>query len=311
MYLAISNLFPIFVAFVLGFNLKRVYSQLNIGMVEIISNACLYALLVLMGITVGLIPDIMDKLSLVGMSAFCLATASSLSIAVVLKIFHVRSRTVSGENQSSDMADSATFDIMGYIKDPLLLAGLVIIGFLVGYKSLIPNINYDYIISSLLYLLIFIIAVKLSYSGLNLREIFLNRQNIIMTCLTVIASYLGAAMAACFLPLSLSHSLAVSSGFGWYTLSGILLTKMGDPLLGSVAFLCDLFREAIALLLIPTLSRIGNGNIAIGVAGATAMDVTLPIIEKHCGVSYVPVALLSGGIITVIVPFLIPFFYSL
>ncbi|MEG1212391.1 MAG: lysine exporter LysO family protein [Leclercia sp.] len=311
MYLAFSNLFPILVAFVFGFNLKKIYSQLNSGIVERISNACLYVLLVLMGITVGLIPEIMDKLSLVGINALCIATASSLSIAVVLKIFHLRTRTASGEHRTLNEADSTTFDIMGYVKDPLLLAGLVIIGFLAGYKKMVPDINYDFIISSLLYLLIFIIAVKLSHAGLHLREIFLNRQNIIMTCFTVIASYLGAAFAACFLPLSLAQSLAVSSGFGWYTLSGILFTKMGDPLLGSVAFLCDLFREVIALLLIPTLSRLGNGNIAIGVAGATAMDVTLPIIEKHCGVSYVPVALLSGGIITVIVPFLIPFFYSL
>lgn len=311
MYLAFSNLFPILIAFIFGFNLKRLYNQLNIGVVERISNACLYALLVLMGITVGLIPEIIDKLSLVGINALCIAIASSLSIVIVLKIFHLRTQSSAAEIRKGNTFNSGAFDIMGYIKDPLLLAGLVIVGFMAGYKKIIPDINYDPIISALLYLLIFIIAVKLSYCGLNLSEIFFNRKNIIMTFFTVLASYIGAAVAACFLPLSLTHSLAVSSGFGWYTLSGILFTKMGDPLLGSVAFMCDLFREAIALMLIPTLSRIGNGNIAIGVAGATAMDVTLPIIEKHCGVSYVPVALLSGGIITVIVPFLIPFFYSL
>lgn len=311
MYLALSNVFPILVAFALGFNLKRLNFRLNVTLVDKVSNICLYVLLVLMGITIGLIPQILDKLSLVGINAFCIAIASSLSIAIVLKIFHLRNRSAMEMRPSSHLEDTVTFDIMGYIKDPLLLAGLVIFGFLAGYKKVIPDINYDPIISLLLYLLIFIIAVKLSFSGLNLRQIFLNRQNIIMTFFTVFASYLGAAIVACFLPLSFAHSLAVSSGFGWYTLSGILFTKMGDPLLGSVAFLCDLFREAIALLLIPTLSRLGSGNIAIGVAGATAMDVTLPIIEKHCGVAYVPVALLSGGIITVIVPFLIPFFYSL
>lgn len=50
-----------------------------------------------MGITVGLIPDIMDKLSLVGINALCIATASSLSIAIVLKIFHLRTRPEGGE----------------------------------------------------------------------------------------------------------------------------------------------------------------------------------------------------------------------
>ncbi|WP_425531594.1 lysine exporter LysO family protein [Chromohalobacter nigrandesensis] len=120
----------------------------------------------------------------------------------------------------------------------------------------------------------------------------------------------GAFAASFFVPLSLSQTFAISSGFGWYTLSGILLTQLGDPLLGSIAFTSDLIRELFALLLLPMFARIGGGNVAIGVAGATAMDVTLPVIEKHCGSSYVPLALLSGGIITMLVPFLIPFFYS-
>ncbi len=308
---ALSNLLPIFISFIFGFNFKIIYPRLNMKFIDKISNGCLYLLLILMGITIGSISGIFQKLSLVGLNAISIAAASSFSIAIVLAIFHINTQSSDEKKDALDSVQKASFDVMGYIKDPLMLGGLVIIGFIMGNSHVIPIVDYDLIISLLLYFLIFIIAIKLSYSGLNLKDIFFNRKNIAMTCCTVMASYLGAAIISFFIPLSLTQSLAVSSGFGWYTLSGILFTKMGDPLLGSVAFLCDLFREAIALLLIPTLSRIGNGNIAIGVAGATAMDVTLPIIEKHCGVAYVPVALLSGGIITVIVPFLIPFFYSL
>ncbi|ENM0555158.1 lysine exporter LysO family protein [Salmonella enterica] len=311
MYLAFSNLFPILVAFILGFNFKRIDFHISVRTVEKFSNCCLYSLLVLMGISVGTFPGIVEKLSLVGINALCIATASSLSIAITLKIFHVRTRHECGGDNNFRSDNSTSFNIINYIKDPLLLAGLVIIGFLSGYYHFIPDVNYEPVISWLLYLLIFVIAIKLSYAGVNILDILTNRGYILMICYTVIASYLGAAVVSIFLPMSFTQCLAVSSGFGWYTLSGILFTKMGDPLLGTIAFLCDLFREVIALLLIPTLSRLGNANIAIGVAGATAMDVTLPVIEKHCGVSYVPVALLSGGIITVIVPFFIPFFYSL
>ncbi|MFC3395558.1 lysine exporter LysO family protein [Brenneria rubrifaciens] len=310
MNMALSNLLPIFIAFVLGLNLKRVYERVNMGLVDKISNICLYLLLVLMGVTIGLIPDIMQNLSKVGINALSIAAGSSLSIAIVLKVLHIKIRAIEDKGEL-EKGQATAFDIMGYITDPLVLAGLVVLGFFAGYRGVIPSINYEMTISFFLYLLIFTIAIKISYSGISLKEIFLNKQNLVMTFFTVIASYFGAAIVSLFIPLSLTQSLAVSSGFGWYTLSGIMFTKMGDPLLGSVAFLCDLFREAIAFLLIPTLSRIGNENIAIGVAGSTAMDVTLPVIEKHCGVSYVPVALLSGGIITIIVPFLIPFFYSL
>lgn len=311
MNIAITNLFPIFIAFVLGFNLKRIYSGLNMSIVGWASNLCLYCLLILMGVTIGLIPGIFQKLSLVGLNAISIAFASSLSIAIALTVFHIKTQSDSDNRIDLSTTQKASFDVMGYVKDPLQLGALVLIGFAAGVNKITPTLNYDIIISTLLYLLIFIIAIKLSHSGLELKSIFFNKKNIAMTACTVLASYFGAAVISFFIPLSLTQSLTVSSGFGWYTLSGILLTKMGNPLLGSVAFICDLFREVIALLLIPTLSRIGNGNVAIGVAGATAMDVTLPIIEKHCGVSYVPVALLSGGIITIIVPFLIPFFFSL
>lgn len=311
MNIALTNLLPIFIAFVLGFNLRKFYRGLNMYVVDRTSNLCLYCLLILMGATIGLIPGIFQKLSLVGLNAFSIAAGSSLSIAIALAAFHLKTQPKSDNEIDLNIAQKTSFDVMGYIKDPLQLGALVLVGFSASIYNISPNINYDLIISILLYLLIFIISIKLSHSGLELKTIFFNKKNIAMTACTVLASYFGAAVISFFIPLSLTQSLAVSSGFGWYTLSGILFTKMGDPLLGSVAFICDLSREVIALLLIPTLSRIGNGNVAIGIAGATAMDVTLPIIEKHCGVSYVPVALLSGGIITIIVPFLIPFFFSL
>lgn len=81
--------------------------------------------------------------------------------------------------------------------------------------------------------------------------------------------------------------------------------------LGSVAFLSDLFREVFALLLIPVLCKTSGAPVAIGVCGATCMDVTLPVIEKHANEHDTLVAFISGAIITVAVPFLIPFFYSL
>ncbi|WJV63955.1 lysine exporter LysO family protein [Pectobacteriaceae bacterium CE70] len=311
MSIALSNLIPIFLVFFLGIKHQFFIPHTNLKIVEKLSNACLYFLLIFMGITVGLIPDITEKLVTVGVNAISIAVASSLSIAIVLKVFHYKENVILDEGMAISDNQKVAFDLIGYIKDPLVLTGLVIIGFFLGYRQIIPTVNYDILITALLYLLIFFIGIKLSRSGLNLKEVFFNRNNVIMTLLTVFSSYIGAIIVSFFIPLSLTHCLAISSGFGWYTLSGILFTKMNNPLLGSVAFLCDLFREAIALLLIPTLSRIGNGNIAIGVAGATAMDVTLPVIEKHCGTPYVPVALLSGGVITILVPFLIPFFYSL
>ncbi|MCF7943275.1 MAG: lysine exporter LysO family protein, partial [Spirochaetia bacterium] len=43
---------------------------------------------------------------------------------------------------------------------------------------------------------------------------------------------------------------------------------------------------------------------------ATSMDVTLPMVEKFCGVNYVPLALAHGIILTIIVPIIVPILYA-
>ncbi|MGB1322041.1 MAG: LysO family transporter, partial [Vibrio gallaecicus] len=49
----------------------------------------------------------------------------------------------------------------------------------------------------------------------------------------------------------------------------------------------------------------------IGYAGATAMDFTLPVIQTTGGVRCVPVAIVSGFILSILVPVLMLFFVSL
>jgi len=66
------------------------------------------------------------------------------------------------------------------------------------------------------------------------------------------------------------------------------------------------FRESAALLLIPVLARTRYPYIAIGAGGATAMDVTLPLIEKNCGPGSVAFAMASGAILSLAVPVLVP-----
>jgi uncharacterized membrane protein YbjE (DUF340 family) len=68
----------------------------------------------------------------------------------------------------------------------------------------------------------------------------------------------------------------MASGFGWYSLSGILLTESFGPVIGSAAFFNDLCRELLAIMLIPGLVRRSRST-ALGLCGATSMDFTLPV----------------------------------
>jgi uncharacterized membrane protein YbjE (DUF340 family) len=86
---------------------------------------------------------------------------------------------------------------------------------------------------------------------------------------------------------------------------------MGDPVLGSAGFMINLFREGLSLFCIPFLGRFKAEEAAIGVAGATSMDVTLPLIERSCGTRYVPFAIYHGALLSLLVPFLVPLFFRL
>jgi len=140
---------------------------------------------------------------------------------------------------------------------------------------------------------------------------FFHMSMILLPLSTAVGSLLGGLAIGCFFNLSPGESLSLAAGFGWYTLSGVLITDMGNPVLGSAGFMINLFRETIALIAIPLLGRTRFSLVSIGIAGATSMDVTLPLIDRSCGKEYVSLSLSHGIILSFLVPFLVPLFYHL
>lgn len=162
----------------------------------------------------------------------------------------------------------------------------------------------------ILFILLFFIGIQLRNSGLTLRQILLNKQGMIVAFVIVITSLLGGIIAALVLDIDLYHGLAMASGFGWYSLSGILIGDAFGPVYGGASFMIELLRELVALVTIPLLIHT-RPCVAIGYAGATAMDFTLPVIQTTGGVRCVPIAIVSGFILSLLVPILMLFFISL
>jgi uncharacterized membrane protein YbjE (DUF340 family) len=307
MLIALSSILPVLAALVLGAGFPRFGWSFVMQRVNGLTNICLYVLLVMMGVSVGQVKGIDQKLAEVGFTALFVALSASLGVAAMLTpMLLSASRRVGAEDKHGKGAGVRFVD---YIKDPAQLLGLVAVGFVLAYAGIVPSLNYDGVVSVLLYLLIFLIGIKLSQGNFSLMQVLFNRRALLIACLTFAGTYLGLLLFAWFSGRPVGSVLVLGSGFGWYTLSGIMLTQFGDPLLGSTAFFADVFREMIALVLIPTLARSGAAPVAIGVCGATCMDVTLPVIERHCAVDDVKAAFASGAIITLLVPFLIPATY--
>jgi uncharacterized membrane protein YbjE (DUF340 family) len=81
--------------------------------------------------------------------------------------------------------------------------------------------------------------------------------------------------------------------------------------MGTIALLSNIMREIFTLLMTPFLVRIAGPLSPIASGGATSMDTTLPIISLYSGREFAVIALFSGIVLTVLVPFLVPFILSL
>uniref|UniRef100_UPI003D035634 lysine exporter LysO family protein n=1 Tax=Agarivorans sp. TaxID=1872412 RepID=UPI003D035634 len=150
----------------------------------------------------------------------------------------------------------------------------------------------------------FCIGIELRSAGISVRQLLLNRRGLIIALVMVLSSIPAGLICAYWFDLSYSVGLAMSSGFGWYSLSGALLTEATNPLIGSTVFFADLSRELITLLLIPSL-MLRSPAATIGYAGATAMDFSLPMLQRAGGNQLVPVAIASGFILSLLCPLLI------
>jgi len=161
--------------------------------------------------------------------------------------------------------------------------------------------------TALLYFLIFLVGVDVV--GVKLDSTWFSSRTLLVPLLVVIGSLLGGIIASVLSGQPVGTSLALSSGFGWFTLSGVLVGKhLGDSY-GAIALLTDLFRELLAIVLLYSVG-IRFPRACIGASGATALDSTLPIIKQTCGAIDLPTALVSGFLLTLLAPFLITFFLA-
>lgn len=134
---------------------------------------------------------------------------------------------------------------------------------------------------------------------------------ILVPLMVGIGSIIGAILSGWLLALPLNESSAIGAGFGWYSLSGVLITEIYDVQIGSLAFLTNVFRELLAVILIPILAKRKTSLTLIAPGGATTMDTTLPLIVKSSTSKLGLVAFISGAVLSFLVPVLVPLLIKL
>jgi len=194
------------------------------------------------------------------------------------------------------------------MKNSLLIISFFALGVLIGRFIFLPKTIIQTDISLYaLYILLLLVGIGVG-SDAKTRQALknLNIRILSVPLSVIIGTFIGASLFSIFIPgLRLKESLAIAAGFGYYSLSSILIAQISGNVLGTIALLSNLSREIITLLFAPLMVKYFGKIAPIASGGATSMDTTLPIITKFSGKEYAIIAVFNGLVLTLLVPFLI------
>lgn len=200
------------------------------------------------------------------------------------------------------------------MKSSLTILSFFALGLLLGVFELLPHLwllqNGSFYV---LCLLMFCVGVSIGYEKEMVQRFkSLSPRLLFLPLMTIGGTYLGVLAVSFLLKgMKITDLLAVSSGFGYYSLSSILITEYKGVTLGTIALMANIFREVFTLLLSPWMVKYFGKLAPICSGGATTMDTTFPVILKNSGKEYSIIAIYHGFITDFSVPFLVTFFCSL
>lgn len=200
------------------------------------------------------------------------------------------------------------------MRDSLVIVAFFVAGILLGISGLIPfDIAGSGIAMYTLYALIFSVGFTVGNNPDILRSFRkLNPRLALLPVMTVAGTLAATALLGLALPdRSVTDTMAVGSGFAYYSLSSVIITGYKGAELGTVALVSNIVREFITLVCAPLLVRWFGSLAVISAGGATTADVTLPVAVRYSGEKYAVLSMYHGFVVDFSVPFLVTFFCSL
>lgn len=290
----------------------------------VITMASICLLLFILGLETGSDRTLLANLPTMGLTAAIVAVFTILGSVVLTCWFTPKEEknggpAAEGASPATQGATPAAPKQNGGMRDSLIIVGCFVVGLLLAVAGLLPeNLPMNEITKWGLYLLLFCVGL-----GLGMEEGFfeslktLPLRSLLLPLVTIVGSLLGGLLAWGL--VSVLHTgapgifdmLAVSSGFGYYSLSSVLLDEARGPMIATIALAANLLREILTLLTAPLLRRGFGPWAVISSGGATSMDTTLPVAVRYGGARQAPVSVYHGVVLTVAVPFIVTLFISL
>ena len=199
------------------------------------------------------------------------------------------------------------------MKGSLIIFSVFIAGLLTGTMHILPEKPYINEISTyILYILMFLVGISIGvdkHVWQQFRE--MNARILLIPLTAIVGTGIGMVIFHVLFSYPKAADLyAIGSGFGYYSLSSIVISKVSSESIGIIALLSNIIREIGTLILTPILVRYFGKLAPIAAGGATTSDTTLPIIMKYSGKEYVLGAVINGIILTLLVPILISLIYG-
>ena len=206
------------------------------------------------------------------------------------------------------------------MKDSLIIIGCFAAGIILALTGVLPaGLNFSRLTGAMLYLLLFCVGLGLGMDK-GFIKTFKNQSasSLLLPLTTVLGTLLGACAAYLFMllvfkrpPIGLMDTISSTAGYGYYSLSSLMLAEPRGAEVATIALVGNMMREILTLLLAPVIYKVFGPYALISSGGATSMDTTLGVCVKNCGSEYAPISLYHGVLLTAAVPFIITLLLSL
>ncbi|BAI60738.1 conserved hypothetical protein [Methanocella paludicola SANAE] len=197
----------------------------------------------------------------------------------------------------------------------LIILSALVIGIVAGVLGIVPpsvDSNVDTLITIMLCLLLFVIGLDMSQNKSVIKEIRrIGWKILLLPAFIAAGSILGALVAGVVSGMDPRYAMAIGAGFGWYSLSSVILTGIVGAQIGTMALLSNIFREMLSIVIMPLVVRYCGKTAAVAPGGATTMDTTLPVVVKYAGSEMGIISFVSGITLSLLVVVLVPFFAGL
>lgn len=160
-------------------------------------------------------------------------------------------------------------------------------------------------------LLIFFVGVDMGREGTVVSSFKKVGPRVLVFPLAIVmGTLLAAFIVSFFLPITARESMAVSAGFGWYTFAPIILAEYSAEI-SALSFMHNVMRELLGIVLIPVVAKYVGFVECTSLPGGGAMDVCLPIVEKATAPNITIYSFITGVVLSISVPIMVPLMIGL